>query len=204
MRAMTGLYQRALNIRPLVAVGQFAVTGERIPRRHRLLAAEIARGPHDFVLDLGCGSAPMLRYLQPARYVGVDAHEPSLAVARRRRAYAGSEFVLADLIQAPLADWRGADVAVISSVTHHLADGAVVALAERLRDDVEPRRLLLQDAEATGPLGPVVRALDDGDHLRSRTELVALLSSRFSISTLWTYENPLRSFHQFLLELAPR
>jgi SAM-dependent methyltransferase len=200
---MAGLYQRALSVRPLVAVGQFAVTGERIPRRHRLLAAEVARGPHDFVLDLGCGSAPLLRYLRPARYVGVDAHEPSLAVARRRRAYPGSEFVLADLMRAPLADWRGADVAVISSVTHHLDDGAVLALTERLRDDVAPRRLLLQDAQATGPLGPLVTALDDGDHLRPRADLVALLSSRFSVSTLWTYENPLRSFHQFLLELAP-
>jgi SAM-dependent methyltransferase len=201
---MTGLYQRALSVRPLVAVGQFAVTGERIPRRHRLLAAEVARGPHDFVLDLGCGSAPLLRYLRPARYVGVDAHEPSLAVARRRRAYEGSEFVLTDLMLAPLPDWRGADVAVISSVTHHLDDDAVVALTERLRDEVAPRRLLLQDAEATGPLGPLVTALDDGDHLRPRTDLVTLLSSRFSVSTLWTYENPLRSFHQFLLELAPR
>jgi SAM-dependent methyltransferase len=204
MRRMPGLYERALSIRPLVAVGQLAVTGERIPRRHRLLATEIARCPHDFVLDLGCGSAPLLRYLRPARYVGVDAHEPSLAVARRRRAYAGSEFVLADLMQAPLAEWRGADVAVISSVTHHLDDDAVVALAERVRDDVAPRRLLLQDAEATGPLGPLVTALDDGDDLRSPKQLIALLSSRFSISTLWTYKNPLRSFHQFLLELAPR
>jgi SAM-dependent methyltransferase len=201
---MTPLRQRVLSIRPLVALGQFAVTGERIPKRHRLLAVEVTRGPHDFVLDLGCGSAPLLRYVRPARYVGVDAHEPSLAVARRRRAYRGSEFVLADLNEAPLADWRGADVAVISSVTHHLDDDAVVALTEQVRDEVAPRRLLLQDAQPGGPLGPIVTALDDGDHLRSRTELVALLSSQFSVSLLWTYDNPLRSFHQFLLELAPR
>jgi len=198
------VYERALANRRLVGAVQFAVTGERVPRRHRLLAEEIARAPHDFVLDLGCGAAPVLRFVAPRRYVGVDDHEPSLAAGRAEHAGPGREFVRAALDDAPLARWRGADVVLVSSVCHHLPDAAVVELMERIEGEVGPHRILVQDAEPTGPLGPLVEALDDGDHLRSRSALVALLERGFHTRLLWTYDNPLRSFHQFLIELTPR
>lgn len=199
---MEGLRPRLLSIRPLVALTQFAVTGERTPRRHRLLAREVAVGPHRFVLDLGCGSASLLDFVSPERYVGVDEHEPSLTVARRRHRGAGREFVRGPLSGQSLDAWRGADVVTVASVTHHLDDAAVVDLVERIAREVSPGRILVQDAHAIGPLGPLVTALDDGDHLRPRDELIALLESRFGVSLLWTYDNPLRSFHQFLLELT--
>jgi SAM-dependent methyltransferase len=201
---MTSLRGRLLRIRPLVRAAQFAVTGEWTPKRHRLLAAEVASGAHRSVLDLGCGSAPLLDFLAPERYVGIDAHEASLALARRRHAGVGREFIEASLADLPLDSWRGMDVVTIASVTHHLADAAVVELMERIVQHVCPQRLLVQDAHATGPLRSVVTALDDGDHLRHRDALIALLTRRFEVALLWTYDNPLRSFHQFLLELRAR
>jgi SAM-dependent methyltransferase len=196
-------YEAALKVRPLVMAAQFAVTGERVPRRHRLLAEEVRRGAHDFVLDLGCGQAEILRYVEPRRYVGIDEHDASLAMARRRYARAGVEFVQATLDGLSLAPWRGADVVTVASVTHHLADSDVAALMARINDTVAPGRILVQDAEPIGRLGPLVTALDDGDHLRTRDELVSILESDFDVQRLWTYDNPLRSFHQFLLELRP-
>jgi SAM-dependent methyltransferase len=185
-----------------VAIGQFAVTGERMPRRHRLLAEAIAAGPHETVVDLGCGNAPLLRFVSPTQYVGIDGHAPSLDAGRGEHAGPGREFVLADLTLVALTPWRGVDVAVISSVTHHLADREVVELLDRVWEQLEPGRMLVQDAEAIGPLGPLVTALDDGDHLRPRAELERLLTPRYRTQLLWTYDNPMRSFHQFLLELT--
>lgn len=203
MSPMRSLRERVLANRRLVSLGQFVVTGELIPRRHRLLARAVADGRHDYVLDLGCGSAPMLQFVQVDRYVGVDGHEPSLALARRRRSGPGRDFVLGELPDVPLQQWYGADVVIVASVTHHLDSDAVITLFDRIVTEVAPERILLQDAHATGPLGPLVRALDVGQHLRHRDDLVALLEPWFSIAVLWTYENPLRSFHQFLLELRP-
>jgi SAM-dependent methyltransferase len=203
-RVLDRLRERALRNRRLVAAAQFAVTGERVPRRLPLLAGSVREGRHDFVLDLGCGSAPLLGFVVPRRYVGVDEHGPSLEQGRRLHEGPGREFVLAPLAEVDLTRWRGADVAVVSSVTHHLDDAEAVRLLERVARDVAPARILLQDAEASGPLGPLVSYLDDGDHLRSRETLEALLAPGFETRCLWTYDNPLRSFHQFLLELRPR
>jgi ubiquinone/menaquinone biosynthesis C-methylase UbiE len=196
------LRERLLAVRPLVGLVQFAVTGERVPRRHRLLAEEIAAGPNEFVLDLGCGAAPMLEFVKPRRYAGLDEHRPSLEVATRRFSRPGYEFLGTGVDEADLSRWRGADVVVASSMTHHLTDEEVVSLIERVFRDVAPDRMLVQDAEATGPLGPLVTALDEGAHLRSPAELIALIRSRgYAVRSLWSYRNPLRSFHQFLLEV---
>jgi SAM-dependent methyltransferase len=196
--------RRLLAFRPLVHAVQFAVTGERVPRRLRLLGEEVQRGPHGFVVDLGCGDGWLLRFVQPDRYIGVDEHEPSLTAARDAFAGPGREFVQSGLRDAPLERWHGADVVVISSVTHHLADDEIRALLARVSATVEPSRILLQDAEPTGVLGPVVDRLDEGDHLRPQSELVGILQETFEVRELWSYDNPLRSFHQFLLELRPR
>jgi SAM-dependent methyltransferase len=203
-RALDRLRERGLRNRRLVKAAQFAVTGERMPRRVPLLAGSLRQGKHDFVLDLGCGSAPLLDFVSPQRYVGIDEHGPSLDEARRAHGGAGREFVLSPLSAVDLERWRGADAVVVSSVTHHLDDDGTVALLERVARDVAPVRILLQDAEAMGPLGPLVSYLDDGDHLRSRASLETLLAPGFETRCLWTYDNPLRSFHQFLLELRPR
>ena len=198
------IYRRALTHRRLVGVGQFAVTGERVPRRHQLLAEELARGDHEFVVDLGCGAAPLLRFVGPKRYVGIDEHEPSLAQARREHARPEREFVAASLLDVDLSQWRGASAVVVSSVCHHLPDRDVLELMDRIEREIAPGRILVQDAEPTGLLGPLVKALDDGDYLRPRDELMQLLSRHFETQLLWTYDNPLRSFHQFLLGLTPR
>lgn len=200
-----GLYERALALRGLVHVGQFAVTGEWHPRRLPLLADAVRNGPHDVVLDLGCGSAPILEHLAPRSYVGIDGHEPSLAEGQRRHAGAGRTFVLAEVSDLDLRPWRGADAVLLSSVCHHLPDAAVVALVRRILDEVAPGRLMVQDAEPTGPLRRLVTMLDDGDHLRTQYALESLLvQAAGAVELEWVYDNPLRSFRQFLYEVRTR
>jgi SAM-dependent methyltransferase len=203
MKLGSTIYQRALAVRPLVRLGQMAVTGERLPRRVPLLAESVRSDSHSSVIDLGCGSAPLLRFVSPARYVGVDEHEPSLAEARAEHGGPGREFILAPLASVDLTAWRGADTVILSSVCHHIDDASVSTLIARIATEVAPGRLLVQDAEPTGPLGPLVTRLDNGGHLRSRTELESLLAPAGTPRLLWTYDNPVRSFHQFLYEVRP-
>jgi len=62
-------------------------------RREELLAGDVGRGPHGFMLDLGSGRSPLLRHLAPERYVGLDLHPADLAYAERRFGRPGYEFV---------------------------------------------------------------------------------------------------------------
>ena len=202
MSVLKAIYRRLLAFRPLVHVGQFLVTGEWTPRRVPLLAESLR--PADNVLDLGCGSAPLLEHCTPARYVGIDEHEPSLDQARRTHAGPGRDFVLAAVTTTDFSPWRESDVVVLSSVCHHLPGDEVVALVRRILEEVGPERVLVQDAEPTGPLRGLVTAVDDGDHLRPQAELEELLRrAGGDVALRWVYDNPLRSFHQFLYEMRP-
>jgi SAM-dependent methyltransferase len=179
------------------------VTGSNPAAHDRRLAAEIERGGHGFVLDIGCGDAPLLRFTRPQRYVGIDLHPPSLERARRLRGGPGIELIEADVTAADLTPWRGADAAVVSNLLHHLSDHQALELLERVVRDAQPKRILVQDAEPRGAMAPVVRALDGGEHLRSRTELLDLVAPRFAAREVARWSNRLRSFSYFLLELRP-
>ena len=108
--------------------------------------------------------------------MGLDLHRPSLERARRLRGGPGVELVEADITAADLSPWRSADVAVMSKLLHHLRDDEALELLERTMRDAQPKRILVQDAEPRGAMAPVVRALDGGEHLRRRTELLDLVA----------------------------
>jgi hypothetical protein len=198
-----GVRETLMRCRPLVRAVQFAVTGEFKPRRWPLLAQAMAADNPEFLVDLGSGASPILEYIRPSRYVSVDVDRHEIARARARYSCPRYEFVCADLATCHLAQWHGADVVALSSVSHHLSDGALRGLIRRINSEIGPRALYLQDASPTGPLAPLVKFLDDGDHIRTEAELIALLDGQFAAELLWTYENPFRSFHQYLFRLTP-
>ena len=200
---MPAALQRARDSLPLVNLGRMLVTGSNPAAHDRRLAAEIERGGGGFVLDIGCGDAPLLRFTRPERYVGLDLHGPSLERARRLRGGDGVELVEADITGADLTPWRGADVAVLSNLLHHLEDHQALDLLERVAGEAQARRIIVQDAEPRGAMAPVVRALDGGEHLRGRAELIDLVQPRFAARELARWSNRLRSFSYFLLELQP-
>jgi SAM-dependent methyltransferase len=196
------LRKTAMQIRPLVRVVQFLVTGEINPRRWPLLANAIKREPVGLLVDLGCGAAPLLNYISPARYVGVDEDVGEIRRARKKFRNANYTFISDDLETLDLRQWKGADIVALSSVTHHLSDDAVTMLFRRIANDIVPKVIYLQDATPTGPIGRLASFLDAGNHLRTERQLSSLLNDQYRIERLWTYTNPLRSFHQFLLRLT--
>ena len=201
---MPAAAERARDSIPLVDLARMVVTGSNPATHDRRLGAEIDRGPHGFVLDIGCGDARVLRFTRPQRYVGLDLHPPSLERARRRwGSRAGVELVEADITKAGLSAWKGADVVVISNLLHHIGDAEALELLDRVVRDVGPDRILVQDAEPCGAMAPVVRALDGGEHLRGRIALLELVGPRFATREVERWSNRMRSFHYFLLELRP-
>ena len=201
---MAAVAERARDSIPLVNLGRMLVTGSNPTTHDRRLGAEIERAGHDFVLDIGCGDARVLRFARPLRYVGLDLHGASLERARRMWGTRGGvELVEADITQADLSAWRGADVVVISNLLHHIEDEEALDLLDRIASEVAPDRILVQDAEPRGAMAPVVRALDGGENLRRRAELLELVKPRFAAREVERWSNRFRSFHYFLVELRP-
>jgi SAM-dependent methyltransferase len=189
---------------PLITrLGQLAASGEWRMRREALLAEDVRRGPHGFLLDLGSGRSPLLRHLTPERYVGLDLHPADLAYAERRFGRPGHEFVEADFLEAPLGRWRGADVVTASAVFHHLTDEQVVELVGRVQDQVQPGRMVFTDGVTRGPLAGMLTRLDEGEPSRPREALYALFRPRFQVTQTWSYVVPFRTYLYFGFELTP-
>ena len=170
-------------------------------KREGLLADDVGRGPHDFMLDLGSGRSPLLEHLTPDRYVGLDLHAADLAYARRRYERPGYEFIQADFLEAPLERWRGADVVTASAVFHHLTDEQVRSLIERLQERVEPGRMVFTDGVAIGPLRKTLIGLDEGEPSRQPDELYDLFRPGFEVTQTWSYVVPFRTYLYFGFEL---
>jgi SAM-dependent methyltransferase len=189
---------------PLITrLGQLAASGEWRMKREKLLARDIRRGSHDFILDLGSGRSPLLRHLSPDRYVGVDLHPADLDYARRRYERPDYEFVEADFLEAPLDRWRGADVVTASAVFHHLRDEQVRALIDRIQEEVQPARMVFTDGVAIGPLKGALVRLDEGEPSREPEALYDLFRSRFHVTETWSYVVRFRTFLYFGFELRP-
>jgi hypothetical protein len=189
---------------PLITrLGQLAASGEWKMKREALLAEDVRRGPHDFMLDLGSGRSPLLEHLTPDRYVGLDLHEADLAYARRRYEQPGYEFVQADFMETPLERWRGADVVTASAVFHHLTDQQVTALIGSLHERVMPGRMVFTDGVAIGPLKNALIGLDEGEPSRQPDELYALFPPGLEVVQTWSYVVPFRTYLYFGFELRP-
>lgn len=108
---------------------------ERLRRRARLLAAELAPLRDPRVLEFGCGvgafSAPLLDERPALRLVGIDVSVKSVALAAERlHSFANARFEVANALSLPYpADLF--DAVVGNSVLHHLP--LQPAIAEALR-----------------------------------------------------------------------
>lgn len=89
------------NLGYLVGRWEYLGSGQQAPR-YRAVAAAIERGltVSGAVLDIGCGSGVLARYLSPqagARYVGIDVSPIAVAEAQHACAGLDSEVLVADL-----------------------------------------------------------------------------------------------------------
>jgi ubiquinone/menaquinone biosynthesis C-methylase UbiE len=109
---------------------------ERLRRRARLLADQLAPLADPQVLELGCGvgafSAPLLDERPALRLIGVDVSTRSLAIAAERlRHHASARFEEANALSLPYpADLF--DAVVGNSVLHHLPLQPALAEARRV------------------------------------------------------------------------
>jgi SAM-dependent methyltransferase len=90
------------------------------------------------VLDIGCGTARVLRFLPATvRYVGVDVNERYIAQARTEYGDRG-EFLIGSSDLPDLRSRAPYDLVLAMFLMHHLSDGDLHALCRRVKELLKP------------------------------------------------------------------
>lgn len=149
----------------------------------RILAAEGSLESRDSILDLGCGSGWLFEHYRPRNYLGIDSNA---AMIEWNRARFGDRFENADVASLQTGH-RKFDRIFSIGLLHHLNDKAVVALASQIPRLLTPRGHYLvieavPNAMRRQWLGRMLRALDDGHHIRPLEGYVNLLGRHLRIS----------------------
>jgi SAM-dependent methyltransferase len=153
--------------------------------KRRVCQEYVARGSSNTVVDVGCGTADLLRFLpREARYFGFDLSQAYIEKARKRHAgRTNATFLCADLNEIGPDAIPPCDLAIVFGVLHHINDESARRLHESLFDRLAPGgRLITVDPTLVDGQSPVARELikrDRGQHVRSPTAYEALVPDRF-------------------------
>jgi len=161
-------------------VFQHAVGAERYRRR---VVEEIIRPtPGQRILDIGCGTGEVLRYLPRVEYLGIDLSTHYIQSARDRFSDRGDFFVgKADDLQLPPN--RKFEAAMALGLLHHLEDAEVERLFDAVRGLLEQGgRLVTVDPtfiDGQHPLARFVIKRDRGLNVRTVDEILRLAGRHF-------------------------
>jgi SAM-dependent methyltransferase len=138
----------------------------------------------DCVLDVGCGTADIRRYLSDVEYFGIDPNPHYIAAAKIRfRDVPGCTFLCGTFDEAILARLPKFDIVLASAVFHHLSDEDVVQVAKLAKAALKKHgRLVTLDpcyVEGQSPIAKFLISRDRGQHVRDAEGYRALMSYVF-------------------------
>lgn len=132
------------------------------------------------VLDIGCGTAEILRFMPPVEYVGFDPN-PAYVQKARARAGQGARLVCDRVSEVSLAGHEPFDLVVALFVLHHLDEAEARQLFSTAVRHLAPGGLLLTADPAFVPgQSPIARFLisrDRGAFVRDEAGYRALAAS---------------------------
>jgi SAM-dependent methyltransferase len=156
--------------------------------RNTIASDYLLVGAHHRILDIGCGTAEILRFLpSDIEYVGFDASPEYIESARTR--FGGRGTFFAKLVtDADLGSLGQFDLVIAMSVLHHLSDAEadhVFSLGARALAD--GGRMFSNDPCLVPGQSPIARAViqrDRGRNVRSPDGYRALAEARFTQVTV--------------------
>lgn len=141
---------------------------------------------NDRVLDIGCGPASLLPYLPGGvRYVGYDPSPAYIATAERK--YRGrGQFFARIFTETELRGHKPFDIAIVSSVLHHLSEEEASNLFSLLSTALKPggRVVTIDPAFVDGqsPIARMLISMDRGQNVRRPHEYTALAVPFFHVT----------------------
>ncbi len=148
----------------------------------RYVTAYVKPEPGDRILDIGCGTGEVVRYLRGSTYVGVDCHAPYIEYATRVFGDHG-RFVQGNVADY-IAEFEGQfDLVLANGVLHHLDDvlgQRVFQIAARVLRNCG--RLVTVDPcfyDGQSPLTRFIVANDRGGYVRHYSDYPRMAQGAF-------------------------
>ena len=137
----------------------------------------------DRILDIGCGPATMLQYLDEVSYTGIDFNPSYIEEAKTR--YGTRGIFLVQSVDELAADLQqGFDIVLAIALLHHLSDAQSLSLFKSARACLrQGGRLITLDCAWTAPQNPVAKLLiklDRGKNTRTPEEYERLARQEFA------------------------
>jgi SAM-dependent methyltransferase len=147
------------------------------------------------ILDVGCGTADILKRLPPVDYVGLDENSNYLNVARTRNRNLGT-FMTLDVLGREFSELGKFDRILLLGVLHHLTDTECSGLLSALVTGLKPGGFLVTLDPAfeddQHPISRVVSRLDRGRYVRHHLKYREMISRSFEIEATYLKRDFLR------------
>ena len=142
--------------------------------------------PNNRILDIGCGTAKILKHLPSSiSYYGFDA-DPKYIYAAKKEFGNKGKFICANIKEAKFDNLKSFDIVLAIGVLHHLSDSEARSLVKLAHKKLKiGGRLITADPCLTAKQNPLARYLilnDRGQNVRSSKNYHILTKNIFSYS----------------------
>jgi len=164
----------------------------------------------DYILDIGCGTAEIRRFMSDVEYFGIDPNPDYIEAAKYRfRDRPRCTFLCATVDEVVVDALPKFDIVLATSVLHHLSDEEVVRLAKLAKAALkENGRLVTLDpcyVEGQSPIARFLISRDRGQHVRDAEGYHTLMSCVFeSITTVVRHDLLLFPYTHLVMECVSK
>lgn len=139
--------------------------------------------PGDFILDIGCGTAQIIKYLPPIKYFGFD-HNPKYIREAKKRYGKYASFRCEDVNTETLNKVPVCDIVLASGVFHHLNDDEAIKLLRLAKKSLKNNgRLVMIDpcyVQGQSIIAKFLIGMDRGQNVRTEKAYHRLATTVFS------------------------
>ena len=167
----------------------------RTGQRNKFVSELISPKPGLRILDVGCGTADVLRHLPEIEYLGIDSNDQYIKIARARYGDKG-DFQVADVRNADFRSRGSFDRILLIGVLHHLSDTDCSELLAHLAPILKPNGYLVTLDPAfknnQDLFSRLVSSTDRGRFVRHHEKYRSLLETTFVVETAAIRDDLLR------------
>lgn len=170
----------------------------------QILKSKIKNISHDSILEIGCGTAPILEEFSPDKYIGVDPEKKFIDIAKKRHKNKKFKFYLGEAENInKLKLKENFDIILLSHTTHHFTDSLMNKFLKNI-NEIKFKYLIIYDGKPVGPLAPILTRLDLGAKFRELEEFYPFFKKNYKLIHAETFRSN-RPFYKYpLLIIKPK